>query len=494
MTSNIDQNIHVVLMPWLAFGHIVPFYQLSVSLAKAGVHVSLVSTPKNIQRLPKLPPDVSVLIDLIALPLPSIDRNLLPEDAEATVDIPFDKIQYLKIAYDLLKNPFKQFISEQSPSPDWIIADLLTHWVGEVGQEFNIPIICFFAFSAATPVFFGPPEYLAGEGQKRVRPSPESLMTKPPWVDFPSPVAYRKKEAIGVHAGFYHEDASGLSTGQRIATVVQVCKALAIRSCPDLESEYFNLLAKLNGKPAIPVGFLPPGRSTQKLNTFMNDSWNEIFKWLDEQRSRSVVFVGFGSECKLSKDQVHEIAYGLELSGLPFLWVLQKPSWATNDSNEDVLPLGFRSRIIGKGIVQIGWAPQREILGHSSIGGCLFHAGWGSVIETLQHGHNLVVLPFIIDQGLNARFLVEKGLAIEVERNEEDGWFTKDDITESSRKAMGENDEGEALRARAGEAAALFGDQELNDGYIEGFAEYLKINGVQNKMPTATRGGDDNNI
>ncbi|KAL3536784.1 hypothetical protein ACH5RR_000150 [Cinchona calisaya] len=186
----------------------MPFYQLSVSVAKAGAHVSLVSTPKNIQKLPKLPPDVSVLIDLIALPLPSIDRNLLPEDAEATVDVPFD----------------------------------------------NIHCCC----------------------------------------GIPSTVAYRKLEAIGIYAGLYQQDASGLSGGQRTAKVLQAGKALAIRSCPDLESEYFNLLAKINGKPAISVGFLPPGRSTETLNVFTDKPWNEIFKWHDEQRLKSVVFVGFG--------------------------------------------------------------------------------------------------------------------------------------------------------------------------------------------------------
>jgi hypothetical protein len=35
-----------------------------------------------------------------------------------------------------------------------------------------------------------------------------------------------------------------------------------------------------------------------------------MFEWLDQQAAKSVVFVGFGSECKLSKEQVFEIAYG----------------------------------------------------------------------------------------------------------------------------------------------------------------------------------------
>ena len=38
------------------------------------------------------------------------------------------------------------------------------------------------------------------------------------------------------------------------------------------------------------------------------------FKWLDNQKPNSIVFVGFGI--------AYEIAYGLKLSELSFLWVL----------------------------------------------------------------------------------------------------------------------------------------------------------------------------
>lgn len=113
----------------------------------------------------------------------------------------------------------------------------------------------------------------------------------------------------------------------------------------------------------------------------------------------------------------------------------------------------------------------------------MFHAEWGSVIESLQYGHCLVVLPLILDQGLNARLVVEQDLAVEVERGE-DGSFSKNDVAESLTRAMVPNDgggggEAAALRSRAAEAAALFGDQKLNDYYIERFVECLKNNGIQ---------------
>ncbi|KAH7577971.1 hypothetical protein ACOSP7_000942 [Xanthoceras sorbifolium] len=462
-----EQVLHVVMFPWSAFGHMMPFFQLSIALAKSGVKVSFVSTSKNIQRLPKPPPNLATLINFVDFQLPALDNDFLPEGTEATVDISFDKIQYLKIAYDLLQQPFKQFVADQSP--DWIIVDVISHWAAEIAQEYQVPLLYFSVFAASSVSFLGHPEFLSGEARKRVRSSPESMTLVPEWVEFPSSLAYRSFEAAGMFHAYYGSNASGITDAERFHNILRVCKAVAVRSCPEYEAQYLNLLEKIMKKPVIPVGLLPPENEKER-DQITDESWIKIFEWLDEQKPRSVVFVGFGSECKLTKDQIHEMAYGLELSELPFLWALRKPDWAVDDV--DALPLGFGERTYGRGIASLGWAPQLEILGHPSVGGSLFHSGWGSVIETLQYGHCLVVLPFIIDQPLNARILVEKGLAVEVERRE-DGSFTRDDIAKALRRAM-VSEEGEKLRVRAREAAANFKDKKLHDDYFGRFVEYLK--------------------
>ncbi|KAK9280350.1 hypothetical protein L1049_014039 [Liquidambar formosana] len=463
-------DLEVVMLPCPAFGHMIPFLQLSISLAKAGVHVSFVSTPRNIHRLPKIPTNLATRIDLVEIPFPALDcNNFLPEGAEATVDIPFEKTDSLKIAHDLLQHPFRRYVADNSP--DWLIVDFGLHWAVEIAGEYGIPLLYFSVFSAATDAFTGPVEYLVGEGQRRVRSSPESLMSPPEWVNFPSSVAYRGYEARGFHAAFFGGNGSGITDAARLAKVLHGCQAMAVRSCTEFEGKYLNILEKIVGKPVIPVGLIPPEKPEGR--EIIDGSWSKIFNWLDEQKPKSVVFVGFGSECKLTKDQVYEIAYGLELSELPFLWAIRKPSWAIEEI--DALPSGLGNRTAGKGVVSIGWAPQLEILAHPSIGGSLFHSGWGSVIETLQYGHCLVVLPFIFDQGLNARLLVEKGLAVEIERSE-DGSFSRDEIAKYLRLAM-VSEEGERLRNSAREASKIFGDVKLHQDYIGGFVEYLR-NGV----------------
>ncbi|KAG6786799.1 hypothetical protein POTOM_008416 [Populus tomentosa] len=428
-------DLHIVIFPWSAFGHILPFFHFSKALAEAGVHVSFVSTPRNIQRLPAISPTLAPLINLVELPFPALDVKYgLPEGAEATVDIPTEKIQYLKIAYDLLQHPFKQFVAEKSPN--WIIVDFCSHWAVDIAKEYGIRLIYLSIFSGAMGAFMGHPGNFVGDGQKRFRGSPESLTSPPEWITFPSSVAFRGYEAKNI--------------------------------CIEFEGEYMDVYQKIMSKQVIPIGLLPPEKPEKREIT--DGTWNTIFEWLDNQEHESVVFVGFGSECKLTKDQVYEIAYGLELSKLPYLWALRKPTWAATDL--DVLPPEFNNKTSEKGIVSIGWAPQLELLSHPSIGGSLFHSGWGSVIETLQYGLCLIVLPFIADQGLNARLLVEKGLAVEVDRKE-DGSFTRHDIAKSLRLAMA-SEEGSQLKTRAKDAATIFQNRKLHQDYINRFVKYLK--------------------
>ena len=95
---------------------------------------------------------LSQFLDFVDIPLPSLDNELLPEDAEATIDIPFQKIQYLKVAYDLLQHPVKKLIANQPP--EWIICDFCPYWVVQIAQEFQVNLMLYSVFSASTKFFW----------------------------------------------------------------------------------------------------------------------------------------------------------------------------------------------------------------------------------------------------------------------------------------------------------------------------------------------------
>lgn len=184
-----------------------------------------------------------------------------------------------------------------------------------------------------------------------------------------------------------------------------------------------------------------------------------------------MVFVGFGSEYKMPIEQVHEMAYGVELSELPFIWILRKPGV----SSSELLPDGFLARISNRGKVYLGWEPQLEILAQPAIGGCLFHShsGWGSINESLGFGHAQILMPMVSDQGLNAKLLVEKGIGLEVQRNK-DGSFNRDVVAKSMRLVMVDK-EREPLRLKAAQMKTIFGNQNLNENYINNFIHHMGI-------------------
>lgn len=79
-----SKECHVMMFPWMAFGHMIPFFELSKRLASKGIRVSFVSSPRNLQRMPPIPPNLAEKIKMVEIPLPPVDG--LPENCEATVD------------------------------------------------------------------------------------------------------------------------------------------------------------------------------------------------------------------------------------------------------------------------------------------------------------------------------------------------------------------------------------------------------------------------
>ncbi|KAH7675436.1 UDP-glucuronosyl/UDP-glucosyltransferase protein [Dioscorea alata] len=472
MNSTADQpQLHIAVFPWLAFGHMIPLLELSKSLAKRGHQISFISTPRNISRLPKLPPNLSSLIHFIPLTLPKVPG--LPDNAEATSDLPPEKVQLLKLALDGLQQPFANFLEESSSSklkrkPDWIILDFPTPWAPSLASHFSIPCVLFSIFTASMLTFFGPENELTPDGS---RTTPEHFTVPPNWIPFPSNLAYSVHGATLLVDNVYRVNASGVPDICRYATTLRACKLVAPRSCMELESECLHLLQVLYNKPVIPIGLLQPSSSSSSSsNTKTSDVKNDaILQWLDKQEPKSVVYIAFGSEATLSIELLHELALGLEMSEFHFLWALRKPA----DFEGEVLPEGFEERTKERGLVTLGWVPQLDVLGHLSVGGFLTHSGWSSVIEALQFGHPLVLLPIFADQDINARMVEHRGFGVEVKRKE-DGSFDREAVATALRLVMLDDDDGLKVRVKAKELSVVFADKERQEQYVDDFLLHLR--------------------
>ncbi|GMP32608.1 hypothetical protein CsSME_00006288 [Camellia sinensis var. sinensis] len=463
MTNDGKQKLHIAVFPWLAFGHMIPFLELAKNMARRGHQVSFLSTPRNIERLPRIPSNLSPLISLVKLHLPPVDG--LPDNAEATIDLPSDKIHFLKKAYDGLKDELTQFL--HASSPDWVVYDFAPYWLPPIAAELGIARAFFNAVNAWFLAFLGPSSALIDGSDPRT--TLEDFTVPPKWIPSSSNLAHRYYEIKWIVEAAQNITSDVLDT-YRLGSAIAGCDVLATRDCEEFEAHWLTLLQQLNKKPVVPVGLMPPLVDISREET--SDTWLSISGWLENQTKGSVIYVGLGSELTLSQETLTELALGLEISGLPFFWALRNPS-GLNESDSVELPDGFQDRTKGRGLVWTTWVPQLRILAHDSVGGFLTHCGWSSIIEGLQFGHPLIMLPFMVEQGLNARIFEKNKVGIEIPRDDRNGLLYRNSVAESLKLVI-TDDEGKVYRDKAREMRAIFGDKLRHDQYIDKFIEHLQ--------------------
>ncbi|GLJ32477.1 hypothetical protein SUGI_0653380 [Cryptomeria japonica] len=443
-----EAQLQVVMLPWLAQGHINPLINLSKALASHGdVKVWIVSTPENISRIRARLHDEP--IHLLELALPSVDG--LPPGVECTADIKPESVHLLHSAFDQLDKPFESLLRRLSPN--FLVYDIVAPWAATVAAQLDIPSFVFSIFNpAAFSYFVG--HCKAAASSRYVKA--EDLTQLP--TDYPVPIiSWRLFEARLGYNNF-------IAFADRVWACCQQSCGIVIKSCFEEEDKYLKYLTHITGKPVISVGPLViAGGATE------DKSGNFVVEWLDKQRPSSVVFVAFGSESFLSAEQITELALALENIGLHFLWSLRSSD--VTSSALSLLPEGFEGRTRDRGLVVGGWVPQLRILSHPSVGSFVTHGGWSSVMEAwLYSGLPLVLIPLRNEQGLNSRQIeLELNAGIEVERNE-DGGFSREDVCKAVWTVMGNEEKGEQIRSKVRE---LRGVIDLNTGRQQAYMEEL---------------------
>ncbi|RYR24405.1 hypothetical protein Ahy_B02g057903 [Arachis hypogaea] len=155
--------------------------------------------------------------------------------------------------------------------------------------------------------------------------------------------------------------------------------------------------------PVHVLGCSVPFQVNDLPNPVLFERSSEVYKSFLAVPPRSVLYISFGSGGTLSQEQLNEIAFGLELSGYKFLWVVRAPSnfggyVYLSQQKEDplhYLPSGFVERTKGQGL----------ILDHGSIGAFLSHCGWNSTLESVSHDMPVIAWPLFAEQRMNAVLL-----------------------------------------------------------------------------------------
>ncbi|KAL1549934.1 cis-zeatin O-beta-D-glucosyltransferase [Salvia divinorum] len=226
-----------------------------------------------------------------------------------------------------------------------------------------------------------------------------------------------------------------------------------INTCRSIEGPFLDILESkeiAGGQKSWAIGPLIPVKPSK------SESHNEIFKWLDKQAPRSVIFVSFGTTTTFTDHEVQVIAEGLERSGQKFIWVLREADTANvfdGEARRVELPEGFEEKVSERGLVVREWAPQPEILAHPSTGGFMSHCGWNSCNESIKMGVPIAAWPMHSDQPTSAVLVTEiLKVGLPVRRW---GEVVTVEMVEDSVRRLIVLEEGAEARKRAEEMAAV---------------------------------------
>ncbi|KAE8681538.1 UDP-glycosyltransferase 72B2 [Hibiscus syriacus] len=431
------QTPHIAILPSPGMGHLIPLVEFAKRFVQQhNFTVTFViptgNSPIKAQRsaLDSLPRSIDYVF------LPPVDLSDLPPGPK------IETVISLTVARSLssLRDTLESLVAKTKLVG--LVVDLFGTDAFDVAREFNLlPYIFFPSTAMALSLFL----YL-----QKLDPMVSCEYRDLPEVRIPGCIPIKGKELLDPVQDRKNDAYRWvLHHGKRY----RLAEGIMVNSFVDLEGGALKALEeKENGNPPVyPVGPLVNVDPSNKTDGF------DCLKWLDDQPHGSVLYVSFGSGGTLSSDQLNELAIGLEMSEQRFLWVVRSPndmvSNATFFSAEsqkdpfDFLPKGFLERTKGRGLLVPSWAPQSQVLSHSSTGGFLTHCGWNSILESVVFGVPLIAWPLYAEQKMNAAMLTEDIRVALRPKPNENSLISPDEIAKTVKGLM-EGEEGKCVRNR----------------------------------------------
>ncbi|PPD87510.1 hypothetical protein GOBAR_DD15564 [Gossypium barbadense] len=396
------QRPHIAILPSPGMGHLIPLVELAKRLVHQ--HTFVIPTDGSPSKALKSTLDsLPTFIDSVFLP--PVDLSDLPPDSKIETRISLMVSRSLSSLHDA-------FVSMVAGTKlVGLVVDMFGTDAFDVAYEFNIPSYIYFPSTAMMLLFF---LYLQ---------------------ELDRTVSCEYKDMV------------------ELVRLPRSVKGIMVNGFQDLESGPKALQAKQSGKPSVyPVGPLINVDSSDKPDP------SGCIRWLDIQRVGSVLFVSFGSGDTLSRNQVNELAMGLEMSEQRFLWVIRTPNdtianatYFNVDTQKDddpfmFLPKGFVERTKGCGLMVGSWAAQTRVLNHGSTDGFLTHCGWNSV-ESVVNGIPLIAWALYAEQKMNALLLSEDAKVSLRPKPNQNGLICRDEIAKVVKCLMG-SEEGKSVRNR----------------------------------------------
>ncbi|XP_024517922.1 linamarin synthase 1 isoform X2 [Selaginella moellendorffii] len=393
--EEMKQRPHLLAVPVPAQGHINPMLQLCKRLASSGFFITFLVSYKRENFIATEQRATGQHLRFVYLP-----DNLLPGVISASTVL----LEFTAILEKNLKLAVPEIIQDVMADPSLprvscILTDVVITSLQDVARQFGICKVTLSTFSASWLSIQNGLPVLKENGLLPLKGTSRII----DFVPGLPPIAGRD---FTLQIQEVHPLDPDFSIRYSRNQIIQNDSWVFINSFHELETSQLDQLARDNPR-FVPIGPLLPSFAfdgqvgVDELEQERCGFWTEdmgCLDWLDQQPSKSVIYVSFGSVANASPDHIKQLYSGLVQSDYPFLWVIR--------SDNDELRKLFEDPSYDK-CKFVSWAPQLKVLKHPSVGAFLTHCGWNSVLETIVAGVPVIGWPFLYEQPLNCALAVE---------------------------------------------------------------------------------------
>ncbi|KAL5742968.1 hypothetical protein ACOSP7_029700 [Xanthoceras sorbifolium] len=404
------QNPHAIIVAYPLQGHVIPCVHLALKLASSGFTITFVNTHSIHHQITK-----AARSDQTAGCGGDDDIDIFSDARESGLDIRYRTVndgfplgfdrslnhdQYMTGILHVFSAHVDELVGDivrySSPRVSCLIVDTFYVWSSMISKKYKLINISFWTEPALVFSLYYHLDLLRAHGHFA------SIDKREDTIDYiPGVAAIEPKDMTS------YLQATDTSTivHEIIIKAFEDVKMADFILCNTVQELEQGTLSALQEKqatyaigPIFPTGFAKSPVSTSLW------SESECTQWLHTKPPRSVLYVSFGSYAHASKKDIEEIAQGILLSEVSFIWVLRPD--IVNSNETDFLPVGFEEDIKGKGLI-IPWCCQIAVISHSAIGGFLTHCGWNSILESIWCGVPLLCYPLLTDQFTNRKLAVD---------------------------------------------------------------------------------------
>jgi hypothetical protein len=476
------KKLRILLMPFFATSHIIPFTDLAFHLVAArpdAVEATVAVTPANVSIVRSAlarrgPSRAAAAVEVATYAFSAVD-GLPPgvENLSAAEPCHSWRIDVAALNEALMR-PGQECLIRES-SPDAVVTDVHFFWTTDVAADLGVPCIRFHAVGIFSSLAMRHIMLAGGVGEAAATDGAVAVLRfRAPEIRIPVtelPEYMRKQQQV-----------SDLSTGSHINSALNRCFGVVANTFFDLEHGYCELyVANGYAKRAYFVGplALPLPQATASTGN------SHCIDWLDKKPDHSVVYLCFGTFAPVSDAQLRELALGLEASVKPFLWVVRSDSWAP--------PEGWTERVGDRGLVVIDWAPQTAILAHPAVGAFVTHCGWNSVMETIVAGVPVLTWPMVFEQFITERFVTQvlgigerlwpEGAGVRSTRYEESELVPAEAVAQAVAAFMLPGGAGDAARNRVKKLSVKAHAAVVDGGSSQGHLRHLIDDLIEARRP-----------